>query len=130
MNFSFDLDPAFSMSTDDDTSLSSEDVLSLVPSDEKPTSNDFENAVLNQSLYTSVSRCYREMHISADDYKRVTENRGEFCPLYVLGGGGQFTQWYFYHTLSGEKVFVFRTYIHTSKSYLFTWQYGQPKLPC
>lgn len=113
MNFSFGFPQSFSMSPDTEKD-----------DETKVTSPDFETIVSNHDLQNPVNRQCRWMDLSAEDYKRVVENPGQFCLLNV-SGGGLYTQWYFYHTLAGEFVFIFRTFSNDD-SFIFTWQYGKP----
>lgn len=95
----------------------------LVQDDTKLTSSVFEEIVSDQDRMDRIRQC-RWMDISSEDYKRVIENPGEFCQIFV-SGGGPYTQWFFYHTLSREFVYIFRTFMGYEKPDLFTWQHSQ-----
>jgi hypothetical protein len=123
MSFSSELQPVdFSMSSVNDTDIE------LINIDEtKLTYLDFEEVISYQDTRCPIRQC-RSMDISVEDYKRVMETPGEFCILNVYGGG-PYTQWYFYHTLAGEYVFIFRTFNSYDESFKLTWKYGSPSGP-
>ena len=84
---------------------------------------DFETIVLTTPEAT-LHRQYRELYISPEDYKRVYEKKGEYCEV-VVSGGGMYSNWYFYHTMDDNFVYIIQNMISDE----FSWQSGCPQAP-
>ena len=87
----------------------------------------FENIVRNNQPEGGFSddigpprlmRQYRYIGISRKDYEKVLNNPGKFASVDVSGAG--FSNWYFYHTMTGSKVLIIESFFNNT-SY-WTWQ--------
>jgi len=77
----------------------------------------FENIVRNNQPeggfsddigHPRLMRQYRYICISRKDYEKVFNNPGKFASVDVSGAG--FSNWYFYHTMTGSKVLIIETF--------------------
>jgi len=84
---------------------------------------DFEH-IISTIPESPIYRQYREIYISPKDYKRVYEKKGESCEV-VASGSGMYCNWYFYHTMNDDFVYVIQNIISDD----FSWQSGCPSAP-
>ena len=84
---------------------------------------DFEH-IISTIPESPIYRQYREIYISPKDYKRVYEKKGEYCEV-VASGSGMYCNWYFYHTMNDDFVYVIKNIISDN----FSWQSGCPPAP-
>jgi hypothetical protein len=69
---------------------------------------NFED-VISHNSGRSLRSCRSLDFFNSSDYEKVKNNKGESCMLSV-SGGGMYTQWYLYHSVSDNKLYyIFRT---------------------